>query len=251
MGRKGPRIVLNAVEKWGKTTLAANMPNPAILMAKGETGYETLLASKLVPSVLAARIDTWDELLGMLDDIHRQHSGIETVVLDAMGGFERLCHEFVCKRDFDNDWSKKGFLNFQDGYSVSVNDWLMMLARLDKLADAGLNIMLLSHTAVSTFNDPMGDNFDRYAVDCHKKTWSVTHKWADAILFGKFLSIVDKATKNAIKGKGVGGTQRIIYTGNRDAFVAGNRYQLPDVIDVGEDPAAVWQEIDKHIRGDK
>src|ERR1700744_5618507 len=37
-----PRIILNAVEGWGKTSLVAHMPAPAIFMARGETGYKAL-----------------------------------------------------------------------------------------------------------------------------------------------------------------------------------------------------------------
>jgi len=64
---KPPRIVLNGVEGWGKTSTSAFAPNPAILMAAGETGYETLLGAGLVPQVDAARVESWQQLLDTLD----------------------------------------------------------------------------------------------------------------------------------------------------------------------------------------
>ncbi|HUW30151.1 MAG TPA: hypothetical protein VM223_00910, partial [Planctomycetota bacterium] len=54
-----PRIVLNAVEGWGKTSTAAFSPKPAILMAAGETGYQTLLGAGLVPEVDTAFANSW------------------------------------------------------------------------------------------------------------------------------------------------------------------------------------------------
>ena len=61
------RILINAVEGWGKTTMAANSPNPLILMAEGETGYETLLAHDLVPAVARATVTGWPQLLAQID----------------------------------------------------------------------------------------------------------------------------------------------------------------------------------------
>ena len=44
-----PRIVLNAVEGFGKTSTAVQAPGAAIIMARGETGYATLLNAGRVP----------------------------------------------------------------------------------------------------------------------------------------------------------------------------------------------------------
>lgn len=244
-----PRIVLNATEGWGKTSFGAYAPDPAILMARGETGYLTLLGHQRAPAVPAVTIDSWDALLAAVDSLIADPQGRKTLVLDAAGGFERLCHEHVCKRDFKGDFSEGGFMSFHKGYHQSVGDWLQLLQRLDRLRDAhGMTIVLLSHSMVKSFKNPMGDDFDRYIADMHEKTWGATHKWADAVLFGNFYTVTEKS-KNARSVKGVGGTDRVLYAERRDAFDAKNRYGLPNMMTMPDDAASVWSTIWNAIAG--
>jgi len=157
----------------------------------------------------------------------------------------------VCARDYGGDWGEHGFVSFQKGYDTSITEWLKLLQRLEKLNDAGAIILLLSHCRVKTFKNPMGSDYDRYASDVHDKTWSATSKWADAVLFGNFLTIVDTGKKEDVnkKGKGIGSDKRVVWTTRRDAFDAKNRYSLPDRIDIPDDhPELIWSTIYSHIR---
>jgi hypothetical protein len=242
----GKRFVLNGVEGVGKTSTGAFAPKPGIIQVGTETGYETLRNAELVPDVMAVTVQSWDDLLAVLDNVQ----GIETLVLDAVGGAERLCHEAVCQREFGGQWGEKGFNSFQKGFDVAITDWLKLLVKLDALKDAGIDILLLSHAKVTTFKNPAGPDYDKYVADCHAKTWAVTHRWADAVLFMKFYTIVeggnigdaDKKIK-AKKGKGIGGTQRILYCEHRDAWDAKNRFGLPESLDIPDEPSQVWSTI--------
>jgi len=240
-----PRIVLNAVEGWGKTSAAAYTPKPLLLMANGETGYDTLLGVGLVPEIAADVIDNWKDLIALLEKLDAAESlPYKTIILDAMGGFEKMCHTMVCKRDFKGDWGEKGFGAFQRGYGVAVPEWIQMLAKLDRIRTKGVMIILLSHVKIGTFKNPSGNDFDRYAADLDKSTWGITHKWADAVLFGKFVTITEK---DKGRSKGIGGVDRILYTEYRDAYDAKNRYGMPDEIDIPNDPTKTWETIWKNI----
>ena len=245
---KPPRIILNAVEGWGKTSMGAYAPEPAILQARGETGYEVLLGNGLVPSVDTARIDDW---LGLLALLRSDLDGIKTIVLDALGGIERLCHEFVCDREYDGDFGEKGFTSYQKGYDVAIGEWLNLLVALDKQWDSGKAIVVLSHCKVKSFKNPLGADFDRYISDVHEKTWAATNKWADYVFFGNFFSVVETANKSkpeALRhGKGIGATQRVVYTERRDAFDAKNRSSMSPVLDIPNDPKQIWATINNEI----
>lgn len=246
-----PRIVLSAVEAWGKTSCVASAPGSAIIQAPGETGYETLLHHGRVPTVPYMRVDTWPELLQTLDDITSDPGDTKTLCLDAMGGFERLCHEHVCKTEFNGDWGERGFAAFQKGYDLGVSEWLKLLARLDILRDrCNIAIWLAAHIRIATFHNPVGPDYDRYIPEVHHKTWGVTRKWADAIFFGTFVSVVDTERSGAKKGKGIGRADRVLYTIRRDAWDAKNRYGMPECIDIPDDPSKVYETIVAAMKGD-
>jgi len=246
--RRPPRIVLNAVEGWGKTTVAAHAENPVILQMRGESGYDTLLSAGLVPSVPVIDISGFEELVATVDALAAKPEDRRTLTIDAMGGAERLCHERVCLRDYNNDWGEKGFMGFRRGAETSVSDWIRLLAALDRANEAGLAILLLSHAKVVTFKNPEGPDFDRYAADVDTRTWSPTHRWADAVLFGKFVTIVESQKRGNAKAKGIGGTDRIVYTERRDAYDAKNRYAMDPELWIKPDevgPADMWNVIAK------
>jgi hypothetical protein len=263
-----PRMLMYAAEKFGKTTLGAYAPDPIILMARGETGYDTLLGAGLAPAVPALVMESFDQTLETLDIIIANPQGRKTVVLDAHGGFERLCHEKVVTEKFKGEWGDAGFLSYNKGPGIAVTEWLKLIQRLDQLHDKhGIIVVFLAHAKVKPFNDPMGPAYDRYICDAHETTWAVTARWSDCILFGKFFTVVeaeDRGKKKATKGKGIGGTDRVIHTKGCDAFVAGNRYGmtpeiwLPSAADFqgSADPeaearAAMWSTVWNEIVRDK
>lgn len=240
------RIILNAVEGWGKTSFAAFGPKAAMLMARGETGYPTLLKAGLVPSIPAVELATWADTLDQVDFMIQNPGQYETVAMDALGGFERLCHEHVCARDFENDWGDRGFQSYMRGYDISVSEWLLLLQRLDRLRNTGCKIVLLSHAKVKTFKNADGPDYDRNSADCHDKTWAATAKWADDIFFGTFQTLVldtkGKIATAETKGrkKAVGGDERIIYTQRRASYDAKNRWGMPPEIVMPAVPGEMW-----------
>lgn len=243
-----PKLIHYAVEGFGKTSFLAHAPDPFIIMSPQERGYTALLSAGRVPAVPAQVVTDWPDLLAWLDSLVTDPQGRKTVGLDAMGGFERLCHEFVCRRDFNGDWGEKGFASFQKGYDVSVGEWLKMLAKLDELHTRhGIVIVLLGHAKVKPFKNPIGADFDRYICDVHDKTWAATARWANAVLFGNYLTIVDQEKRG--KGKGIGGTDRILYTERRDAWDAKNQYGLPEQIELSNDPTQTWAQVWSAIVG--
>lgn len=230
-----PRIVFHAVEGLGKTSFAAFSDRPVFLMARGETGLDTLIDSGRLPQTPHfPEIISWPETLAALDFLERSEHEFRTLVLDALNGFERLMHEEVCRREFSGDWSEKGFLGYMRGYELSLADWRDFLCRLDRIREKGMKIICLCHTRVTPFKNPEGSDYDRYEPDLHRKTWSLTHKWADIVLFGNYYTAIDD---KGVRAKGKGGTQRVIYTERTAAFDAKNRHGLPPDIYLPNGPA--------------
>lgn len=218
------------------------MEKPVALMDETETGYLTLLANNLVPEIDYEVSSTWTKTLAVLDHLIDNDTGHTSLFMDAISGFEKQCHRHVCDRDFKGEWGEKGFMSYHKGYELAANDWLGMIAKLDILNKRkGMAILLLSHCKVKTYSNPLGENFDRYTPDCHEKTWSPTSKWADAVLFCNFFTVVKEK-------KGIGTTDRVVYTEHRDAFDAKNRYAMRESFDLPGEHDQAWATIYNEIR---
>ena len=241
---KAPRMVINAVPGWGKTSTVAFADGAAIVMAHGETGYETLLGAGLVPAIPTVRIASWGGFLKLLDNIRDAETPpCKLLAIDEISGIERLCHEYICFKHFNGNWDEKGFTSFQKGFDIAVPEWVAMLERLDAIHERGIPVVLLGHVQIRTFKNPVAEDYDRWVSNVHHKTWSVTHRWADVVLFGNFVSVVDKDNPKAKKGKGIGGTERVLYCEYRDAYDAKNRYGMSGEIAIPNDPSKTWATI--------
>ncbi len=220
-----PKIVVVGVEGWGKTSLAANIDGVALIMPSTETGYLTLLGAGRVPAVDQIVTKSWRETLAAVD----QAKGYKAIALDELSGFEKQCHEFVNENEYGGNWSK--FWAYHRGLKIAAPEWMKLLSKLESL---DVMVVALSHCSIETFQDPMSDDYDRYVAALAKPTWGVTRRWADACLFGTFQPVVDD------DGKGIGGTDRVLYTEHRDAYDAKNRYGMEPEIDMPDDPAEMW-----------
>lgn len=243
--------MFNAVEGWGKTTLGAHAPNSRMLMTRGEDGYLTLLGAGRVPAIPAAMVESWGELLATLDSLKADPQGCKLLTIDGLGGCERMNHEHTCQQDFDGKWGEKGFMSYHKGYAQSVTYWLGFLQRLDRLRELhGISILMLSHSMVRKFKNPDGSDFDRYESDVHATTWAATKKWADAVLFGDYQTVLDKGSKGKDRPKGIGGTQRMVHTQHSDARDCKNRYGMEPVFEVPNDPTQSWPTVRAAIVGE-
>lgn len=229
------KIVLNTVEGWGKTTSAAQTESPFIIMAPLETGYRTLYSFGRVPGVPSAVASSWTDFLRLRDEA-ASDSDCCTIALDALGGFEQACRDYVCKNEFFGNWDK--FAAYGKGMERVSSEWLKTLASLEH---SGKSVIMLAHSKVKSFSDPLAEDYDRYVVDAHHKVWGATMRWADLVLFGTFESL-------SKDGKGKGGYDRVVYTEHRDAYDAKNRHGLPHKISIPNDRTKTWPTIDNEIK---
>lgn len=204
----------------------------------------TLVENGRLPEVPHLPIcNTWADLLDSVRALIEQDHDYKTVVIDTLNGAERLCHEHVCNRDYGGDWGEKGFTSYMRGYEVSLGDWREFLDLLDQLrVKRGVRPLLLIHTKVAPYKNPTGADYDRFQPEMHNKTWALTHKWLDAVLFGNFESSLldDKVTTKKTKALN-GSPIRVIYTEHNAAWDAKNRFGLPAEIECGESAAEAYK----------
>jgi hypothetical protein len=218
-------------------------------MSRGETGLLSLIDYSRVPVETPhfPEFMTWEELLGAIRALIDQEHGYRTLVIDTLNGAERLCHEHVCRRDFGGRWGRDGFTAFMTGYEVALAGWRELLDLLDRLREnKRMGIIALAHSRVANFKNPEGPDYDRIVPDLHSKTWALTHKWADAVLFLAFETHV--VTGSNAKPKACGGSRRMLYTEHTAAFDAKNRHGLPAEIDGGQGAAELWANLSAALK---
>lgn len=235
----------------GKTSLAASIPGVAFMVERQELGIEQLKSAGLVdqdiPILPAA--EKWTDALEMLEALRTGEHSFKALAIDALAGFERLCHEEVCRRDYSGEWGERGFGAYKRGYDVSLADWRSFMNAVDRLREERqMTIMLLGHSKVTNFKNPEGPDYDRYVVDFKfDGTWTLTHKWADMILFANF-DVAISGDGERKKAKARGGRTRSIYTEYDAAFDAKNRHNLPPVIDMGNSGKEAWDNLVNAIK---
>ena len=245
------RIVLHALQKWGKTSFAAHAPQPIFLMTRAEDGLLTLMASGQVGKVphFPKTADSWTEFKLALSNLVVHDHPHKTLVVDTFNGAERLCHEFVCQNSCEGSWEK--FDAFARGPKIAVAELTELLILFERLRARGMAIILLSHSQVRTFQNPDGPDYDRWEMTIAKETRAIIDRWADMVLFGAFETFAEKESKSAAKGKATGGQTRLIMTERHAAYDAGNRWGLPEEIECGGSAAEAWSNFITAIKAAK
>jgi len=233
------RLVYHAVPGFGKTSFGAQFPAPIFLYDAAETGLETLIDSGQLPETPHfPPVSTWDEVIEALGALTVETHNYQTLVIDTLGGLERLCHEHVCQKSFGGDWGEKGFAAYGRGPEQALAEWRGFLRSLDALREQRrVRIVALAHTRITRFANPEADDYDRYEPDLHRKTWALTARWSDLILFGNYqtATVID-----GLRKKARGGVTRLLHTERSAAWEAKHRHGLAPVIRLGNTPEAAY-----------
>jgi len=233
----------------GKSSLGGNVPGAVAMPFSQENSFSLLKRTGAVPPSLAVLPppETWDQALEMIDELASSKHDYKSLVVDTLSCLEHLCHTSVCNREFHGDWGDRGFQAYHRGYEIALADWREMLNALDRLRDEkGMNVVMLEHVHVKPFKNPEGSDYDRYQATCHPKTWQVTHRWSDAVLFFNYYVEVDESGN---RPKGRGGHARVLYTGHTAAFDGKNRFGLDPEIEAGSSGKEAWENLRSNIAG--
>jgi len=237
-----PRILIYSIPGWGKSTLAASMPGPVFL------DIEDGLSGMDVASIQIENFKKIDESIGFL--INEKHE-YKTVVVDTLSSLERIIFERTCEGT--DKTTVEGF-GYGKGYRFAMKFWERIISGMDRLRKKGIAPVLLAHSEVKTFADPMNDSYDKYIINLHKLPAAMVTQWADNIFFGTHRTIVKKEPGSGFsqKSKAIGHGDRVIYTEDRPAFTAKSRLEnIPFEIDIPK--VNGWSAVSKYFskKGDE
>ena len=220
---KPRKTLLYGTEGIGKSTFMAQWPDTVFIST------EDGLAD--IDCVRYPEARSYSDVYDALMELYTSDSPFKHVAIDSGEGLERLIHAKVCD-DGDEKGKRESIeeFGFGRGYKFALKHWETILKGMDALNGKGMHISLICHAEVSRFNNPEGDDYDRYSLRLHKASSALVKEWATEVLFGSYETIVrkDDVGFGKTKARGVGNGNRIVKTTARPAFDAKNRLQLPD-----------------------
>lgn len=234
------RIVIYGPGGIGKSTLGMYLPGA--LFIDLEAGTRKLQVTR------DSTVKDWSTLRGKLAGIaSAPPKGMQTVIIDSVTVAEVMAKEHViATRKTEKGHyvdSIEGF-GWNRGLNYVYEEFVGLVADLDRLLDVGINVCLICHEVTSFAPNPDGDEYLRWDLHLYagdkKQRGSIrdrVEQWADHILFIGY----DVAVKD---GKGQGCGTRTIYSAETPTHIAKSRTWRGSMPYDLQDPAAIWRALE-------
>ncbi len=231
---QAPRVLLYSPPKIGKTGWAAQIPG--VVFVASEQGTQEFDVAR-IPFIHkcegkgTAHKCGWLEFHAWLDFLITKPHEFNALAIDTLDWLESVLFTHListCPKGRPTIVECHG--GYSKAYAIAVDEWRRVASKLDRLSlERGMMVVLLAHSSVDKFYDPQADSFDQHKLKMHKNGAGFWQEWADAILFANFDMTFDRET-----GEWKSSGRRVIYTSppNNFAYVAGNRYGLPDKLEL-------------------
>jgi hypothetical protein len=227
---KPPTVLLYSVHGIGKTTFGACAPNPVFLQT--EDGLGAIEADTF------GVLKSYGEIMEAIGSLYNDDHNFQTVVLDSADWAEPIVWQEACRA---NGWNDIGQPGYGRGYAAALDMWKMLLDGLTALRDErDMTVIVLAHSEIKRFESPVCEPYDRYQPKLHKGASAIIQESMDAVLFANYRVSTTKTETGCNKKvvRGVGSGERLIYTVERPAFLAKNRWSLPDSMPLSWDAFA-------------
>jgi hypothetical protein len=95
-----------------------------------------------------------------------------------------------------------------------------------------MGVILIAHSEIKRFDSPETEPYDRYQVKLHARASALVQEHVDAVLFANYRVSTLKTDVGFKKSvtRAVGGGERLLHTAERPAFLAKNRFGLPETL---------------------
>lgn len=218
------KVCIYGAEGVGKTSLAAQMPEPLFIDTEGGT-------SRL--NVRRIKCTSWEDLISIIKEVISTPTVCKTLVVDTADWAEALCVGYVC-----NKYRKANIEDFGygKGYTYFAEEFGEFLKLLNKLVDVGINPVVIAHGKPRKYELPEEQGqFDRWEMKLSKQVAPLIKEWCDMLLFCNYKTFVVTTENNTKKAQG---GKRVMYTTHNPCWDAKNRFGLPEELELSFDPIA-------------
>jgi hypothetical protein len=217
-----PRIVVYGVAGIGKTTFAACAPSPVAIWT--EDGAGTLDIAGF------PKATSFADVLQALGVLYAEEHPYKTLIVDSLDWLEPLIWEHVCAQNGKKSIEDFGF---GKGYLAAMDAWRQFLDGVNAVRDKkNMAVVLIAHHRVKRFDSPETEPYDRYEMKLHDRASALVQEHSDIIGFANYrvmTTSTDAGFNNKVR-RGIGTGERLLHLVEKPAFVAKNRYGMPESI---------------------
>jgi len=216
-----PRALIYGPPGQGKTTLASEWPNAVYIQIEdGTPGNLTLDSFGL--------LTRYEQVMEAIGALYTENHGYQSVVTDTLDKFEPLVWAATCEA---NKWADIEAPGYGKGYVAADMFWREYLDGLDALRrDRNMNVVMIAHSTIERFDDPRTASYSRFDIRLHKRAAGLVVDWCDlGVMLNQDATIkTEDQGFNKKRSHAEGGFQRWMYLEGRPAFMAKNRYCMPE-----------------------
>ena len=200
---KPPKLVLYGGAGIGKTSFASGMNAPIFALTEDGMG-------KIQCDHFPVAKD-YDTFVNNLKTLLENQTDYRTLCVDSLDWLEPLIWEKVCQEHGKKSIEEFGYGR---GYVEALKQWREYIDVLNRLRDEkSMTSIQIAHNQIKRFESPEIEAYDRHELKLHRKA-------GDLIL--KTQGKGGQTNTKAVQG------DRVIYTQAKPAFLAKNRYGLPE-----------------------
>jgi hypothetical protein len=219
---RAPKIVIYGPPKVGKSTFAASAPKPIGIIT--EEGLDNLDVDAF------PKAGKYEDVMSALASLYTSEHEYQTVFVDSLDWLEPLVLAKVCETHRVKNIEDIGY---GKGYIMADDLWREFFGGLDALRnDKQMTVICIAHEQVNKVKNPtLADDYDAYSLKLNKRAVGIINEWADIIGFAQH-EVLTRSTDagfNQKEVKAISTGKRVLHLNPHPAYVAGNRYGMPDV----------------------
>lgn len=240
----------------GKTTFAANAPNPIFLFTEkglGRLGVNRFTFQDADGSERYVA-NSFEEVMESLVALLGDHD-YNTLVVDSLDWLESLVESYLLKM---RPTTEKGRVvhnikdyGFNQGATYILDYWgeyFDLIREIQK--QKNMMVIQIAHREVVKITPPDADAYTEYNIKLDPKTREKFIESSDAVLYTctKVATTEEEIGFNQTRKRAIGNGDKFVFTENRPSHEGKNRYNLPYQIPVKEkDWSDVWSILASHI----
>lgn len=213
------KLVLYGVEGIGKSSLAAQCPEPLFIDTEGGTAHLDVRRLQ--------KPTNWEEMISLIKEVAATPDVCRTLVIDTADWAEAMAIDHICQK-----YKQPGLESFGygKGYTFLAEEFSRMLSACDEVIRSGKNVVITAHARQRRVELPdETGGFDVWGLKLSKQCAPLLKEWPDALLFINYKTFVVATDSNTHKAQG---GKRVIYTSHSPVWDAKNRHGLPEELDL-------------------